>query len=74
MEHGIVVTSRDKGAQLNESELNAFADYSAISADDTYNNLIRFANDCKEIFNIDVSVSKKEFTTTAYKGDNNNDD
>lgn len=64
MEHGIVVTSRDKGAQLNESELNAFADYSAISADDTYNNLIRFASDCKNIFNIDVEVSRKNFTNT----------
>lgn len=64
MEHGIVVTSRDKGAQLNESELNAFADYSAISADDTYNNLLRFASDCKNIFNIDVEVSRKNFTNT----------
>lgn len=64
MEHGIVVTSRDKGAQLNESELNAFADYSAISADDTYNNLLRFASDCKNIFNIDVEVARKNFTNT----------
>ena len=64
MEHGIVVTSRDKGAQLNESELNAFADYSAISADDTYSNLLRFASDCKNIFNIDVEVSRKNFTNT----------
>lgn len=64
MEHGIVVTSRDKGAQLNESELNAFADYSAISADDTYNNLLRFASDCKNIFNIDVEVTRKNFTNT----------
>lgn len=64
MEHGIVVTSRDKGAQLNESELNAFSDYSAISADDTYNNLLRFASDCKNIFNIDVEVTRKSFTNT----------
>lgn len=64
LEMGVYVSSRDKGAQLNERELNAFADYCAISSDDTKCRLDDFAKDCKDVFGIDVEIKAKEFIYT----------
>lgn len=64
-EFGIYVSSRlDKGAQLNNKELSAFEDYVAISSDDTYNQLLTFAEECKKVFGIDVTVRAKNYTHT----------
>lgn len=64
IEYGIHISSRDKGAQLTERELNAFEDYCAIGSDDTYCQLLEFAENCKKVFNIDVKVTPKNFTHT----------
>lgn len=64
LEFGVYVSERDKGAQLNNKELDAFKDYCAISSDDTYCMLKNFAKDCKEVFGIDVKVTPKNFTHT----------
>lgn len=64
LEWGVYVSARDKGAQLNDKELQAFADYCAISADDVYNRLLDFAEECKKVFNISVTVKPKKFVYT----------
>lgn len=64
LEFGVYVSARDKGAQLNDKELDAFADYCAISADDTYNRLKDFATECERVFGISVSVAPKAFVYT----------
>lgn len=64
LEWGVYVSARDKGAQLNDKELQAFADYCAISADDVYNRLLDFAKDCKNVFGLEVTVTPKKFVYT----------
>lgn len=64
IEFGVYVSERDKGAQLNEKELDAFKDYCAIGSDDTYCMLKNFAKECKEIFGIEMKVTPKNFTYT----------
>lgn len=64
LEMGVYVSARDKGAQLNETELNSFKDYCAISADDTYSRLLEFKEDMKNVFNVDVEIKQKSFVYT----------
>lgn len=64
LEFGVHISARDKGAQLNERELNAFEDYCAIGSDDTFCQLLEFANNCKKVFGLDVKVSPKNYTHT----------
>lgn len=64
MDFGVQITERDKGAQLNDKELDAFKDFCAIGADDTFCMLKKFAEEVKNIFNLDITVRAKNFVTT----------
>lgn len=64
LEFGIHITARDKGAQLNENELNAFQDYSALSSSDTWENIQRFKQECKDVFAVEIEIEKESFVTT----------
>lgn len=64
IEYGIHITTRDKGAQLTERELNAFEDYCAIGSDDTFCQLLEFADNCKNVFGLTVKVTPKNYTHT----------
>lgn len=63
-ELGVYVSERDKGAQLNDKELNAFKDYCAISSDDTYCMIKEWINESKKVFDIDITVKPKNFVYT----------
>lgn len=64
LEMGVYVSSRDKGAQLTDKELSAFSDYCTISADDTIEQLKKFAEEMKSIFNVECEVEPKSFVYT----------
>lgn len=61
-EMGVDITAVDKGAQLNESELTAFANYSAISINDEWELLMDWQKRVKEVFNLDLTIERKDFT------------
>lgn len=73
LELGVFVSSRDKGAQLTDKELSAFADYCVISSDDTYNMLLEWAEECKRVFDIDIEVTPKAFVYTEKEVAENED-
>lgn len=64
LECGVCITARDKGAQLNENELNAFRAYATITIDDELEYLEQFKNDMKNVFDIDVEYEAKAFVQT----------
>lgn len=64
MEHGIIISTKDKGAQLSEKELDAFKSYAEMPATDQYNELIDFIERCKNTFGIDCSVTKRNYVST----------
>lgn len=82
LECGIYITSRDKGAQMNEMELDSFKAYCTIGADDELEQLNIFCDNMKKVFNIDVTFEPKSFVQTEeeleeleeMKGDDMNGD
>lgn len=64
LEFGVYVSSRDKGSQMNNRELSAFADYCAITSDDTYNQFLKAFRKIKEIFGVDITCTPKAFVYT----------
>lgn len=64
MEFGIEVTNKDKGAQLNTEELTQNEDLVALKTNKTYKKLLRYAQECKKVFGIDVKITPSKALTT----------
>lgn len=61
LEFGIHVSARDKGAQLNESELQAFNDLAAVKGQVLTNELDEFKKNMKNTFGIDVTAEVRKY-------------
>lgn len=82
LENGIMVTARDKGAQLNDEELTAFESYCAIGGYSLNVQLQEMCESVKTVLNIEITAEPNSFITTETenyreideKGDNENVD
>lgn len=82
LENGIMVTARDKGAQLNDEELTAFESYCAIGGYSLNVQLQEMCDNVKTVLNIEITAEPNSFITTETenyreideKGDSENAD
>lgn len=79
LENGIMVTARDKGAQLNDEELTAFESYCAIGGYSLNSQLQEMCDNVLDVLGVTIIAKPNSFITTdtenyreIEKGDNNN--